>query len=107
MKPNIAELANIYVNARYTLAQEDADEDAVRIGKLFGAKRDCRTLEAVFPQLTDLSFSRNKQTRQWDVRYGESTDYSNEWSYRYPADAVAHAKRLVRDIFKEGDPHAA
>lgn len=99
MKPNAAALAHIYANARYTLAQFAADNDAVRTGKLFGAKRDCVTLEAIFPKLADLSFSLNERTRAWEVIYGG--DVLNEHTFVRPAAAVDYAKTLIRDRFED------
>ena len=104
MKPDVAALARLYVSAKYTLAQDNADREAVRIGRLFGARHNARTLEIVFPQLAALSFSFNKETRQLDVNYGD--DFYRQHSFSNPAAAVAHAESLIRDLFKEGDPHA-
>lgn len=105
MKLDADKLAHIYVNARYILAQDDSDKAAVKTGKLFGAKRDCRTLEAIFPQLKGLMFLFNREKQRWDVYYGD--DFSEQYSFTRPVAAVDHAEILVRDLFGESGvtPH--
>lgn len=99
MKFSIEKLASLYAEARYTIALDEKDGRAVTIGMLWGAKRDCRTLEAVFPQLTDLSFSHNERTRQWDVSYGD--DFFRQHSYSYPAAAVNYAETVIHGLFED------
>jgi len=101
MKPNTDKLAFLYINARRVVAEDEADSHAVSIAALFGAKRDIRTIEEIFPTLRALSFSLDKRTGEWHIRYGD--DLWREQVYHNRDAAVEYGRALVLDLFKENN----